>query len=423
MTTEDEVNEWVASWEGQTLDFKDSRILNEPFKIAKLMAAFANTVGGELVIGIRDDHSYEGLKVNQQVITHLVNIARNNIDPPLDINPEIVHAREGDVYIVRVLKFSLNPHAVKQSGGKTYFIRVGDSVREPSTDELRKLFSHHGSSVNGRPADVEIAEQLRLQNARELRRRQQERYQRLAEDVFSPMRVYQGTPVPDVIDHNPWNQLKLVYDLSTVKSNPYFEEANRHLQKDEPGLMPNAEDLESKAREQSRDVEEFRSRVVLFRVRQSMDLVVEEAQGIKIVENYTNRPNEIYLAGVLSFLSSMWINPVVNLQTAGHPLDASLINRVIEIQDQITSNIDEGRVTIEGTHIATLPTEALGNDFVAAIKQLRRDVLILQGIVDLAKRKQELVNRIDAEVRRPLERITIMIGAERYETTCEYCPT
>jgi hypothetical protein len=141
MTTEEELSDWISSWESSTLDFKDSRILKEPFKIAKLMVAFANAMGGRLVIGIQNDHTFEGLKANQETITRLVNIARNNIDPPLNINVEVVSARGGDVYVVRVPRLSLNPHAVKQDGAKMYFIRREDRIDAPSTDELRQLLS------------------------------------------------------------------------------------------------------------------------------------------------------------------------------------------------------------------------------------------------------------------------------------------
>jgi hypothetical protein len=45
----------VKSGENQTVDFKHSGILADSHAVARLMVAFANTMGGRIIIGIKDD--------------------------------------------------------------------------------------------------------------------------------------------------------------------------------------------------------------------------------------------------------------------------------------------------------------------------------------------------------------------------------
>jgi hypothetical protein len=146
MPTESEILLWIQDWEGPTLDFKDSRILSNANALAKSMVAFTNTLGGTIVIGIRDNRTFEGMTANLRHRTHITNIARNNIDPPLNISFEQISVSGNDVYVVSIPKFDLYPVALKTSGGKVYYIRVNDSIREPSPQEMARLFS--GSPEN-----------------------------------------------------------------------------------------------------------------------------------------------------------------------------------------------------------------------------------------------------------------------------------
>ncbi|MCL5067397.1 MAG: ATP-binding protein, partial [Thaumarchaeota archaeon] len=90
---------------------------------------------------IRSCHTLEELKANQGTITQIVNVARDKIDPALNINVEIVNAKDGDVYVVHIPRLSRYPHAVKQEGAKMYFIRRQDRIDVPSNEELQQLFS------------------------------------------------------------------------------------------------------------------------------------------------------------------------------------------------------------------------------------------------------------------------------------------
>jgi len=123
------------------LDFKRRDILSHSNELAKLMVAFTNTMGGKILVGINDKGNIEGMKAKKEHEEHVVNIARNNCDPPIFPIFEVVKMNSGDVYIITIPRFIQYPHALKTRGGKAYYIRVGTSIREPSPQEMAMLFA------------------------------------------------------------------------------------------------------------------------------------------------------------------------------------------------------------------------------------------------------------------------------------------
>ncbi len=61
----------IAKGEGLTLDFKQT--IQNPRKIAKSMVSFANTKGGILLIGVRDNGSICGIKYEDEI--HMLELA------------------------------------------------------------------------------------------------------------------------------------------------------------------------------------------------------------------------------------------------------------------------------------------------------------------------------------------------------------
>jgi hypothetical protein len=136
----EELLELIRLGENQTVDFKDSTILSNPNSIAKLMVAFANTMGGKIIFGIKNNKKFEGLKFKGGHEMTIMNIARDKCDPPISPHFEINFFEEGEVYIVTIPRFKIYPHALRSEGGKIYYIRVGTTIREPSPMELKQLF-------------------------------------------------------------------------------------------------------------------------------------------------------------------------------------------------------------------------------------------------------------------------------------------
>lgn len=137
VTTSEELLKMLEEDEGPTLDFKDSRILSDPFKIARVLTAFANAEGGTLIIGIKDDKSIEGMKAKKGHEEHIMNIASDRCDPRLVPKFQKISIHEkGDAYIIRVREREGPYHAVKTKDGYKFFARVGSTIREMLPSEL-----------------------------------------------------------------------------------------------------------------------------------------------------------------------------------------------------------------------------------------------------------------------------------------------
>jgi len=134
------VDQLIAQKEGQTVDFKKSEILSDPTKLAILMTAFANSAGGRILLGVCNDGTLEGMKAKREHEAHIMNIARDRCDPPLIPTFSEVGKTGGDVYVVKVLRYRMLPHAVKTGEQRTYYIRVGSTVRVATPTELALLF-------------------------------------------------------------------------------------------------------------------------------------------------------------------------------------------------------------------------------------------------------------------------------------------
>lgn len=138
--TPEELAELIRKGEGVRLEFKTKDILSDKAKLAREMVALANTDGGKILIGVNDNGRIEGIKGQEKDEERLINIARDKCNPPISPSFEIVKTSQGDVYAVTVPKFEDYPYAVKTSSGGVYFIRVGSTIREPTSSEMRAMF-------------------------------------------------------------------------------------------------------------------------------------------------------------------------------------------------------------------------------------------------------------------------------------------
>ena len=75
----------IQQGEGTTLEFKES--LSSSF--SRELVAMANTVGGKLLLGVRDDGTVIGVKDSNALRARIQDIARN-CDPPVKVLVEPV---------------------------------------------------------------------------------------------------------------------------------------------------------------------------------------------------------------------------------------------------------------------------------------------------------------------------------------------
>jgi predicted HTH transcriptional regulator len=105
----------IAEGENQHLDFK--YCVSDSRKIARTLTAFANTDGGRLLIGVRDNGSIAGIKTDEEI--YMVDTAAH-----LFCRPEInfsskQHTTGGKTVLeVEVIKGDKRPYRAKDENGK-----------------------------------------------------------------------------------------------------------------------------------------------------------------------------------------------------------------------------------------------------------------------------------------------------------------
>ena len=121
----------VKGGEGTTLEFKEG--LSASF--AREMVAMANTIGGRILLGVRDDGTIARLKDTNLLRARIQDVARN-CDPPVRVVVEPV----AGVLVVHVRESDSKP--VQCSEG--FFWRQGSVTQKLSRDEIRDFFRSEG---------------------------------------------------------------------------------------------------------------------------------------------------------------------------------------------------------------------------------------------------------------------------------------
>ena len=129
-----ELIEKIILGEDATIEFK--REMPHRSSLADEIAAFANTQGGVILIGVDDDRNIVGLELQEldRVEKTVVEICEDSIEPAVPIFTEKLRIDDKNILKI-VVPRSLFVH--KTSNG--YFTRKGSSKKEMPTDQLARL--------------------------------------------------------------------------------------------------------------------------------------------------------------------------------------------------------------------------------------------------------------------------------------------
>ncbi len=127
MHSKDDLLELIKTGEGYTLEFKES--LNS--SIGKEICAFANASGGTILLGVKDNGSIKGYRLNNTDSSKIQNIVRN-MDPSFNVMVEQV----SDIVIVYVSEGKEKPYAVNGH----FYLRIGSNSQQLKRDEIRAFF-------------------------------------------------------------------------------------------------------------------------------------------------------------------------------------------------------------------------------------------------------------------------------------------
>ncbi len=137
MTLED-LTRLVRTGEGQQLEFKKK--IPEGARFAKEIAAFANTNGGNLLIGVDDDGTITGVRDREEELFMFRGILDEFCTPPVETTIDAVRiSRRREVIIVRVPRSKQRPHVVPRDDREVVYIRVNDKSVEASPEALRLM--------------------------------------------------------------------------------------------------------------------------------------------------------------------------------------------------------------------------------------------------------------------------------------------
>src|SRR5437667_911039 len=131
-----ELKERIARWEDLHTEFKQWPV--HPDDLASSIVAFANTDGGQLIIGVTNDRKIVGVADSDRVTRDLDNISRNNCEPPITIIQEVLELPSSvPIVVINIPKGDQRPYRTNRG---VYYIRTTSGRRQASRQELLRLF-------------------------------------------------------------------------------------------------------------------------------------------------------------------------------------------------------------------------------------------------------------------------------------------
>ncbi|MBL7999468.1 MAG: putative DNA binding domain-containing protein [Candidatus Kapabacteria bacterium] len=154
------LKELIAGGESSTVEFK--RKFTSPVKMAKEIAAFANTSGGWLIVGVDDNKKIYGVDSEKEQADLISTAAEFYLDPPVELSVEIINIEWKEVVVVRVEESDRKPHIItgdpEHPGEKRAYVRHNDESVLASKEMLRLL---SGRNVHTAPMTLHIGDRER----------------------------------------------------------------------------------------------------------------------------------------------------------------------------------------------------------------------------------------------------------------------
>ncbi|GAB1372190.1 ATP-binding protein [Candidatus Kapaibacterium sp.] len=133
--------EIISSGESTSVEFK--RKSTTPEKLAKEIAAIANTAGGYLFVGVDDNGTIYGIKSEKSEADIVEQACNFYIEPPIEPLIYIATINDKDILILTIPNSLNKPHRAKssdleESSSKVY-IRLGEKSVEASKEMTRLM--------------------------------------------------------------------------------------------------------------------------------------------------------------------------------------------------------------------------------------------------------------------------------------------
>jgi len=125
--------------ENEIIDYKQ-QFPETVHNLEKDLAAFANTRGGVIIIGVSDSQEVVGVEDPDNVKNRVAGVTRNNISPPLEVDMQTHEMNGEQVVSVRIDRRGQTTPTYSTSQDRVYrrFGPVSESLSGP---EIEKYFS------------------------------------------------------------------------------------------------------------------------------------------------------------------------------------------------------------------------------------------------------------------------------------------
>ena len=156
------IRELIAQGEHRQQDFKHQ--VADAVKLARSVSAFANTIGGRLLIGVCDDGTVAGVQSDEEIYM-MTKAAYRHCTPEADINFKTFHTDGRNVVVATVPPAAAKPVcAIDEKGLKTAYMRIKDRnvVASPVIVEMWKQDRREENVMPYTDTESHLMEMMRL---------------------------------------------------------------------------------------------------------------------------------------------------------------------------------------------------------------------------------------------------------------------
>ena len=161
-----ELQRIIEAGEGSKVEFKRDGI--RPEQLAQEIVSFASMNGGRILVGVEDDGTVSGVRRRNLQAWLMDTVVGRCVVPPLIPDYDEVAMDRGAVAVIDVAAGVAKPYAVKRGERLDYYLRLGDTCRLASREQMARLFESGGLvSVEKMPVHGSDAGELDERRLRE----------------------------------------------------------------------------------------------------------------------------------------------------------------------------------------------------------------------------------------------------------------
>jgi ATP-dependent DNA helicase RecG len=132
-----ELQNIISQGENETVEFKQSFSKT----VIETLAAFSNTKGGQVLIGINNNGVVKGVSISEETVQKWLNEVKQNTSPQVLPNADIIIIHGKTVVVISVIEYPVKPVSFKDK----YYKRVLNSNHRMS---LTEIANEHFRSIN-----------------------------------------------------------------------------------------------------------------------------------------------------------------------------------------------------------------------------------------------------------------------------------